>query len=298
MKDFYTVADLENWNEPSIRLGVLGDPIAHSRSPEMLNAALQHCGLEMQYAPFQVAPEELERALRLMAERNFVGVNLTRPHKLAAAELMGELDEFAQAAGAVNCVLFEDGKLIGFNTDGPGFSRAVRHEFFVDLRDLRVLLFGTGGAGRAIAQQCAREGCERLVLVNRTHHEAAELVSALRPYFQGARVLGPVARLEVVEWKEAALRFQIGHSDLLVNATPLGMKRSDPPVVPNALLEPHLIVYDTVYEPARTALVAAATEAGARGANGLSMLLYQGALSFEHWFDREAPLDVMRGALL
>ncbi|HEX8280855.1 MAG TPA: shikimate dehydrogenase, partial [Chthoniobacterales bacterium] len=295
VKDFYTLADLEEWNEPGIRLGVLGDPVAHSRSPEMMNAALQAAGLEMQYARFLIAPDELERALRLAAERNFVGANLTIPHKHAAASLVDELDDFARAAGAVNCVRIEDGKLIAFNTDGPGFSRAIRSEFSVDLRDLRVLLLGAGGgAGRAIAVQCAREGCERLVLVNRTFDKAKGLAHELRGYFQEARVLGPVARIEAVEWNEAALRFQIGHTDLLVNATSLGMKRSDPAVLPAALLAPHLMVYDTIYQPPRTPLLSAAADAGARGANGLSMLLHQGALSFERWFERDAPLDAMR----
>ncbi|MFN2507646.1 MAG: shikimate dehydrogenase [Chthoniobacterales bacterium] len=299
VKDFYTLADLEKWNEPGIRLGVIGDPVAHSRSPQMINAALQHCGLDMQYARFQIASDELETALRLLASHNFVGVNLTIPHKLGAAPLMNELDDFARNVGAVNCVCFAGAQLIGFNTDGPGFSRAIRSEFSVDLRDLRVLLFGAGGgAGNAIALQCAMEGCERLVLVNRTFEKAAELARELRPFFQEARVLGPVARLEAVEWDEAGLRFQIGNTDLVINATSLGMKRSDAPVLPPSMLAPHLIVYDTVYEPARTPLLAAAADAGARGANGLSMLLYQGALSFERWFDRAAPLEVMRSALL
>ncbi|MDQ6623241.1 MAG: shikimate dehydrogenase [Verrucomicrobiota bacterium] len=299
MKDFYTVADLENWREPQIRLAVIGDPVAHSRSPQMMNAALQHCGLEMEYARLQVAPADLERALGLLAEHNFVGANLTIPHKQAAVAHMDELDDFARAAGAINGVRFEDGKRFGFNTDGPGFARAIRSELSVDLRDLRVLLLGAGGgAGRAIALQCARARCERLVLVNRTAEKATELAQELRSYFQEARVLGPVARLEAVEWNEAALRFQIANSDLLVQATPLGMKRSDGPVLPAALLAPHLMIYDTIYEPPRTALLAAGEQAGARVSNGLSMLLHQGALSFERWFDHEAPLEAMRAALL
>jgi shikimate dehydrogenase len=136
------------------------------------------------------------------------------------------------------------------------------------------------------------------VLVNRDFSKAKELAAELRSAFQEARVLGPVARLEAVEWKEAALRFQIANTDLLVNATPLGMKRSDPPLLSASVLAPHLMIYDTVYTPARTALLQAAAEAGARGANGLSMLLHQGALAFEIWFERDAPLDVMRTALL
>ncbi|MFL6540869.1 MAG: shikimate dehydrogenase [Chthoniobacterales bacterium] len=294
------LADLQDFGklDEKIRLGVLGDPVAHSRSPQMMNPALQHCGIKMRYGRFQIAPNELQTALRLMAEGDFVGVNLTIPHKRAAVAMMDELDDSARRAAAVNCVRFRDGKMIGLNTDGPGFSRAIRNEFAVDLRDLRVLLLGAGGgAGRAIALQCAGEDCERLVLVNRTFEKAKELASELRPFFQQARVLGPVARLEAVEWNDASLRFQIANTDLVVNATAVGLKQCDASVLSPSLLAPHLLVYDTIYEPARTRLLAAAANAGARCANGLSMLLHQGTLSFEHWFDREAPLDVMRAAL-
>ncbi|HMJ05987.1 MAG TPA: saccharopine dehydrogenase NADP-binding domain-containing protein, partial [Chthoniobacterales bacterium] len=189
--------------------------------------------------------------------------------------------------------------LIGSNTDGPGFARAIRSEFSVDLRDLRVLLLGAGGgAGRAIAWQCAREGCERLVLVNRTLEKAEELAAELKSAFIDARVSAPVARLEVIPLEERALRFQIANVDLVVNASSLGLRRSDPPPLPASVLAPHLMVYDLVYASTRTALLAAAADAGARGTNGLSMLLQQGALSFEEWFDREAPIEAMRLALL
>ena len=145
--------------------------------------------------------------------------------------------------------------------------------------------------------QCALENCERLVLVNRTLEKAQELAKELAPYFAGSRVLGPVARLQAVPWDETSLRFQLANTDLLVNATPVGMKRSDPPLFAPSLLAPHLMVYDTIYQPARTPLLAAAADAGALAANGLSMLLHQGALSFEIWFGRKAPIEVMRKAL-
>ncbi len=212
--------------------------------------------------------------------------------------MVDELDDFARKVGAINTVTLRDGKLRGSNTDGPGFARAIRSEFSVDLRDLRVLLLGAGGAGRAIAWQCAAEGCERLVMVNRDLEKARQLAAELKSSFSDARVAAPVARLETVPWDERALRFQIANADLVVNATPLGMHRSDPSPLAASLLAPHLMVYDTIYAPRRTALLSAAADAGARGANGLSMLLHQGALAFEEWFDREAPLEAMRAALL
>jgi shikimate dehydrogenase len=168
----------------------------------------------------------------------------------------------------------------------------------MDLRDLRVMLLGAGGgAGRAIARQCALEHCERLVLVNRTFDKANRMVVELAAFFTGPRVLGPVARLEAVPWEERALRFQLEHTDLVINATSLGLKRTDPSALSSSLLAPHLMIYDLIYKPERTPLLAACTEAGARGANGLSMLLHQGALAFEIWFGRDAPPDAMRAAL-
>ena len=301
MKETYTLADLKNWSAetPPIRLGIFGDPVEHSLSPRMQNSALEHCGLEVRYGRFQISADELPAALRLLPSLGFVGINLTVPHKVQGAALVDELDDFARKTGAINTVRIEGEKLFGFNTDGPGFSRAIRSEFSVDLRDLRVLLLGAGGgAGRALAMQCAVEGCERLVLVDRTREKAEKLAAELKQLFADARVAAPVPRLQVVPWEEHALRFQISNTDFLLNATSIGMKRSDPTPVPASLLAPHLMVYDIVYSSARTALLVAAEEAGARGANGLSMLLHQGALAFEIWFDREAPLATMRAALL
>lgn len=296
-KEVYTIADLRSWEviDPPIRLGVLGDPVAHSLSPQMQNAALKACEIEMQYGRLQIAPGELEESLRLIPTLDFVGVNLTVPHKIAACALMDDTDENARRIGAINTIKIEAGKLRGYNTDGKGFARAVRQEFSVDLRDLRIMILGAGGAARAIAFQCARENCERLVIANRSFEKAERLAEELRDYFAGPRVWGPVSRLQAVPWEESAIRFQVSHLDLIVNATPLGLNRSDPSPVPARLLAPHLMIYDTVY--ARGSLVAAALEAGARGVDGLSMLLHQGALAFEIWFERDAPMTAMRAAL-
>jgi len=300
----YTLADLENWTEsardigPPIRLGVFGDPVAHSLSPQMQNTALHDCGIDMQYARFHIRSNELRSALRLLRELNFVGINVTVPHKIASFTQVDETDESATRPRAVNTIRVSDGKLVGSNTDGQGFLRAIRTEFSIDLRDLRVMIIGAGGGtGRAIAWQCALENCERLVLVNRTLEKANVLVEQLRPFFSGPRVLGPSARLEAVPWDESAMRMQLADIDLIVNSTPLGMNPSDPAPVAARLIAPHHIVFDCVYGLSKTALVRAAEEAGARGANALSMLLYQGALSFSIWFNREAPINMMRAAL-
>jgi shikimate dehydrogenase len=240
----------------------------------------------------------LRAALGFVRELDFVGINLTVPHKIAGLTQIDMADESASRCGAVNTVRLHDEKLFGSNTDAEGFSRAIRSEFSIDLRDLRVMILGAGGGtGHAMAWQCALENCERLVLVNRTLAKTSALLDRLRPFFIEPRVLGPVARLEVVPWDEAAVRAQLADIDLIVNATPLGMNPSDPAPIPARLLAPHHIVFDCVYRPAKTALLRAADEAGARGANGLSMLLHQGALSFSIWFNREAPIEAMRSAM-
>jgi shikimate dehydrogenase len=302
--DRYTLADLENWVEiardvkPPIRLGVFGDPVAHALSPQIQNAALRACEINMQYARFHIRPNELRSALAFVRELDFVGINFTVPHKIAGLAQIDVADESASCCGAANTVRLHNKKFIGSNTDAEGFSRAIRSEFSIDLRDLRVMILGAGGGtGHAIAWQCALENCERLVLVNRTPEKTAAIVDRLRPVFAAPRVLGPVARLEAVPWDETAVRAQLADIDLIVNATPLGMNPSDPAPIPARLLAPHHIVFDCVYGSSKTALLRAADEAGARGANGLSMLLYQGALSFSIWFNREAPIDAMRTAL-
>src|SRR5437870_3597406 len=297
-KEIYTLADLKDWHDvdPPIRLGVFGDPIAHSLSPSMQNAALKHCKIDMQYARFQISPNELPEALQLIRDLKFIGINLTVPHKVTALQFLDQLDEGARRIGAVNTVRIDNGKPRGFNTDGRGFARAIREEFVVDLRDLRVMILGAGGTARAIALQCGKEGCERLVIANRTLEKGKKLTDELRDFFAGPRVLGPVARLQAIPWDENAFRFQIANADLIVNATPLGLNRGEPSPIPARLIAPHLMIYDTVYPQQRTPLISAAIEAGARAANGLSMLLHQGALAFEIWFQREAPIDVMREA--
>jgi shikimate dehydrogenase len=146
--------------------------------------------------------------------------------------------------------------------------------------------------------QCAIEQCDRLVLVNRTFEKAQQLARELEPFFKGSRLLGPFSRLEAVAWEQRALAEQLANVDLVINATSCGMKRTDPSVLPPSILAPHLMIYDTIYTAHRTPLLSAADGVGARGANGLSMLLHQGALAFEIWFNREAPLEMMRSGLL
>ncbi|MGH8048747.1 MAG: shikimate dehydrogenase [Chthoniobacterales bacterium] len=283
---------------PPARLAVMGDPIEHSKSPAFQNAALRASGINAQYVRLHVPPAGLDAALRALPSAGFLGTNLTIPHKTAALASLDAIDPSAKAIGAVNTISVDGQKLVGFNTDGAGFLRAIRDEFFVDVRDLRVMVLGAGGgAGRSIAVQCALENCERLVLVNRTYEKAASLAAELAPYFRSDRLVGPAERLAAIPHEISALRAQLEHTDLVVNATSVGMKHSDPALIPPGLLTANLMVYDAVYTRGKTRLVSDAEQTGARAANGLSMLLHQGALAFEIWFNRPAPLPAMRAAL-
>jgi shikimate dehydrogenase len=284
--------------DPPVRLAVMGDPVAHSRSPGFQNAALHFCGIRARYTRLHVPPVRFGEVLRGLPAAGFLGANVTIPHKAAALEGVDKADAYAKASGSVNTVVVNGDKLMGFNTDGPGLSRAIREEFSVDLRDLRVVLLGAGGgAGRAIAVQCAMERCERLVLVNRTLDKARALATELAPYFHSERLSGPAERIVAIPFDDDSLRRELDNADILINATSLGMKRTDPPVLSPSLLTANLLVYDTVYAGGTSRLLEDAAAAGARVANGLGMLLHQGALSFEIWFNRPAPLEEMRRAL-
>ncbi len=307
MNDVFTLADLQEWkrNRPAWNdgerplLAVFGDPVAHSLSPQMMNPALEAIGVSGRYIRLHIREDEFSEAVRLLPELGFIGTNVTIPHKFNARENVDEIDSLADKLGAVNTVVVdEDRRLLGFNSDGPGFLRSLREAFQVDAKDLRILILGAGGgAGRAVAIQCALEHCERLVLVNRTTEKAEALAEKLRPHFRDDHLLGPVERLEVAPWEEAALAHQLDHTDLIINATSLGMKRTDPELLPASLIQPHHLIYDMVYKPARTKLIATAESLGARAINGLSMLLHQGVISFEIWFNQTAPIEVMREAL-
>lgn len=298
-----SLADLRVWSErparPGPQLAVIGDPVEHSRSPQMHNPALEATGLGGRYHRLHLRDEELDEGIALMRAAGFHGFNVTIPHKSAIHERVDEMTETAARIGAVNTVLIEGTRLVGHNTDAPGLRLAVREAFSMDLADLRVMIVGAGGgAGRAAAVQCALDRCERLVLVNRTVDKAEELVKELRDRFEDEnRLVGPRDRIVARPWTERDLELEMGDIDLVINATSLGMKVSDPDVIPRRLLQPHHLVYDMVYAPSRTRLISEAESEGARACNGLGMLLWQGVLAFEFWFNREAPVAAMRAGL-
>lgn len=299
MKNLYTIADLRDWPRatadctPPIRLAVIGDPVAHSASPPMHNAALTALGIPARYTRLHIHPAELPEALTLLPRAHFIGINCTIPHKAAVHAAVHTRHPSADLAGGVNTVLIQpDGTLHGYSTDGLGLSRAIREAFGTSLATQRILILGAGGgAGRAIAMQCATEGCPRLTLMNRT-------LAKLTPLAEKLQTLYPPDRLTLADITPTTLATHLPHTDLIINCTSLGMKSDTPSPIPATLLSPHHCLYDTIYIGHRTPLQRAADTAHARNANGLTMLLHQGALSFEHWFHRPAPLEIMRTALL
>lgn len=287
-----------NWNAvsgrftPPARLAVIGDPIGHSRSPQMHNPALQACGIEAQYIRVQVPVGHVAEAFRQFAACGFLGVNITIPHKFEALDAVDVLDPLARQLGAVNTLAIREGRLHGYNSDGPGFLRSVKEAFGADIKDLRVLILGAGGgAGRAVAVQSALSGCQKLLLVNRSQAKAETVAGEIH-------ALRRCPDATVVPWDDDALREALASTDLIVNATSLGMKPNDAKLLPADALHARHLVFDMVYRAGgETPLLADARRAGARTVDGLTLLLHQGAISFEHWFDRPAPLKVMREGL-
>jgi shikimate dehydrogenase len=294
--EVYTPEDLANGGEifrrlkPPARLSVFGDPVAHSASPPMQNAALLETNHPFQYVRIHVTTETLPLALRHLSSADFLGTNLTLPHKQAALPLMDVVSREACLMGAINTVAVRDGTLHGFNTDGPGLTAAILEEFGLTLGSQRVLILGgAGGAGRAITVQCALEGCASVIIANRTPLKGESLAYEINSQLSSS--------ISSIPMREEELSKAVAFSDLVINATPLGMKSDDPSPLPEGLLKAKHIVYDTVYSGGETPLLKQARLTGAKGAGGLSMLLHQGAKAFEIWFNEPAPLESMRKAL-
>jgi shikimate dehydrogenase len=298
MGEFLTFDELLNWDAvagcftPPARLAVIGDPIAHSRSPQMHNPALRVRGIEAQYIRVQVPQGRVVMAFEQFAKCGFLGVNITIPHKFEALDAVDVLDPLARQLGAVNTLAIRDGKLHGYNSDGPGFLRSVREAFGAEVKDLRVLILGAGGgAGRAVAVQSSLVGCPKLVLANRTASKAESLAAEVAE-------LSPGTRVKVISWNDEAVASELPDIDLIVNATSLGMKAGDAELLPASALKASHLVFDMVYRAdGETPLLADAKAAGAQVVDGLTLLLHQGAISFEHWFSGPAPLEEMREGL-
>ncbi|HBB40584.1 MAG: shikimate dehydrogenase [Nitrospirae bacterium CG18_big_fil_WC_8_21_14_2_50_70_55] len=270
--------------------GLFGDPVSHSLSPLMHNRAFGACGLDWVYVAFHVLPAHLAAAVRALPALNLAGVNVTIPHKEAVIPYLDSLSHTAAMIGAVNTIRVEaDGSLTGHNTDAPGFAAALDRQG-VSLDGQRLLLLGAGGAARAVAFQAAIDGAEEICLCDQVGERAAALASDLAGHFASCRV-------HCIPLERAALEPAAAAATVLVNATPVGMAGHGDYPIDLAWLHPGLFVYDLVYNPASTPLIAAARARAIRCDNGLTMLALQGATSFALWTGAAPPGESMIATL-
>ncbi|MBN1374927.1 MAG: shikimate dehydrogenase [Dehalococcoidia bacterium] len=263
----------------------MGDPIEHSVSPAMHNGSFKALGLDYVYVPFRVKKEDLASAVKAMRALNICGVNVTIPHKVDIIPLLDEIDPLAREIGAVNVLVNNDGKLTGHNTDAEGFLHVLL-EHGVEPEGKNVIILGAGGAARALAFILAGRGAN-LIMLNRTPGKAARCAADV------SASTGQTA--EVLALNANNLADAMERGQILVNTTSVGMFPAvNDSLVPGSLMRSSLVVADIVYNPYQTRLLAEAGRAGARIINGLEMLIWQGALAFEKWTGRKAPLNVMR----
>ncbi len=290
MKHVYTIEDLREGALPAnAKLAVIGYPVSHSASPQMHQAALDALGIDMTYIRVEVEPGCVKEVFALMGGLGFVGCNVTIPHKLEAMECCDELSKSVELLGVANTISFKGGEILGDNSDGPGLVKALECDFGLSLEGLKVLVLGAGGgAGKAIATQLNEEGCEKLYLSNRTVEKVERLARGLTNRGVKICVIGNTFdELERVG----------GDVNVIINATSMGMEVGDELPFPAEFLIADHKVYDAIYKPAQTGLLKMADKMGAATANGLSMLIHQGAVSFEIWTGEEPDVCVMREAI-
>ena len=270
-------------------LAIIGHPVRHSLSPAMHNTALQACGLNYVYVPFDVAPEGLGAAVAGLKALGVAGFNVTIPHKTLIMQYLDGLDASADAARAVNTVNNDGGRLVGYNTDGDGLIRSIANEFEFDVRGATIALIGAGGAARGAIAALCRAGTGKIIIANRTHEKASLLASEMALRFPGSE-------LSVVSgFKE--LEGCLADSDLLLNTTSLGMDRDSLPFLRLSRLPRTARVYDMIYAPRVTPLLKEAAGLGLKGVNGLGMLAAQGELAFTIWTGVTPPSGLMKSVL-
>lgn len=294
MPAYYTAADIAQLCESgNVKYGVIGNPIAHSKSPQMQQAALDTAGNPARYVRLLAGTDEgeFEQLLEQLAHLGFEGVNVTVPFKKKARAVAVTCCELTQLCGAANTLKYSADGWHAINTDGPGFEQAIKEHSGRTLSELRVVILGAcGGAGSALAAQCVLSHCPALTLVNRPRPELEQMADKLRPLSRG--------ELSTCHFGTPELQQAIAQADLVVNATSLGLKEGDPLPLPPEWLQCGQIVYDIVTHD--TPLRRIAAERGCNTANGLSMLLWQGVLAYAFWHGNSPPLPVeeMRSALL
>lgn len=267
-------------------LCIFGHPIKHSKSPLMHNAVIEKLGLNYVYTAFDIKPEELGEAVKGLRALGIKGANITIPHKESVVKYLDYTTEEAKHIGSVNTLYYDDeGKLVGDNTDGRGFVIALMKDGGFDPKGKKCVVMGAGGASRAVCAKLVTEGAEELYLFDIATDKAAELIKNLAEIDKNAKVFQLNSREELVLHAKTA--------DLIVNCTPVGMKDSDPELLPQNVFNGKQFVFDLIYNPAETRLLKDAKMAGCGTINGLGMLVYQGALAFERWTGVKPDTDIM-----
>lgn len=273
-------------------IGIFGYPVSHSLSPLMQNAAIEALGLNYIYIPFEVKPEELERAVNGIRALGITGVNVTVPHKEAVIPFLDEADEDAKLIGAANTILNKNGRLIGYNTDSPGYIRSLREDAGFDPKGKSIIVIGAGGAAMGIIAGLFSHDASEIIMANRTIEKAEQIrVNYTERY-----------RHKSIQIKTAPLSYLkdpriLSSVDLIVNTTSMGLEGMAPDV-DFASTSPHVLISDIVYKPAVTPFLKQAQDAGRKTLGGLGMLIYQGAISLEIWTSQKAPIDVMKNSLM
>jgi shikimate dehydrogenase len=271
------------------RFGVIGHPVAHSLSPLMHTTAYALLGLECTYDSFDIDPESLPEALKDFGDRGFCGLNVTIPHKESVSKQMHELSDEARAVGAVNTILFEKGRTRGDTSDVYGVAASLE-PYRTSIHKERVLVLGAGGTSRAIVYALlTRFSPSEVIVANRNHVRADELVSHFQPYAKGII-------LEASPADQATLNHLAADARLIINATSIGMSPAvdASPIGEWAHFHPEQIVFDLIYTPFETKLLTSARRGGARTISGLEMFLHQGARSFELWLGEKMPVEQIR----
>ena len=283
-----------------MRIGIIGYPIGHSISPSFQQAALDHYSLDAAYEAWEVAPDALREFMVGLRSPDSMGISVTVPHKENVMAHLDQIDPWARMAGAVNTIVHKSGQLVGHNTDGRGFIRALEQEAHFTTEDCRALIIGAGGSAKAVALSLAGHGAGAITIANRTIERARSLAKTLSE--QGSfGIERELLRIEAVSLSNnyEGIAGAASESDLIVNCTTLGMNRG-----PTESLSPlsadvipkRALVYDLVYNPPETPLLREAARSGAATLGGLPMLVYQGAAAFELWTGKAAPVEVMMGA--
>lgn len=292
----YSLKDLKEKDFPGTPLAVLGQPIAHSVSPVMHNAAIavlreQNSRFkDWAYYRFEITPEELPEALPIFHRKNFLGLNLTVPHKVIALDCIKGISADGERMGAVNTLIWDELGYDGFNTDGYGLEKGLKEDLGFSLSGSQVILIGAGGAARAAAVQCLLSGCELLYLGNRSIDRLESVLAVL------ADLPGGVAQ-KVQTFELAGPPIDLPERGVVINATSLGLKAQDPAPMDTACLPPAWKVYDMIYNPPATTLLQQAAAEGRDCANGLSMLVHQGARSLELWSHETVDAHSMMSAV-